>query len=65
MAVGHLGTTSWSGWLQGDGKDVRLVSVLEWERGVETAAGTGGGVGGGKASSVVRWCDLTGKVKHP
>ena len=52
MRVGRLGMTSWPGWLQGDGKDVRLVSVSEQEGGVERAAGTGGGVGGDNASSV-------------
>ena len=52
MRVGHLGMTSWPGWLQGDGKNVRLVSVSGREEGVERAAGTGGGVGEGNASSV-------------
>ena len=50
--MGHLGMTSWPGWLQEDGKGVRLVSVLGWEGGVERAEGTGGGVGGANASSV-------------
>ena len=27
MRVGRFGSTSLPGWLQGDGKDVRLVSV--------------------------------------
>ena len=51
----HLGTTSWCGWLQGDGKDVSLVSVSGLEGGVERAAGTGGRVGGGNAPSVVQY----------
>ena len=62
VRVGCVFSTSWPGWLQGDSKDLWLVSVFGGEGGVERVAGTGGGVGGGNASCVVwySWVSVGG-----